>query len=75
MHGCFWHAHLDCPRARVPVSNGRFWEMKFAANRARDAAAIRALRGRGFRVAVVWECELTRLPLVRRRLRRLLPDT
>jgi DNA mismatch endonuclease, patch repair protein len=61
VHGCFWHAHRGCPRATVPKRNKAFWEAKFAANRARDARAARALRRLGYSVIVVWECE-TRHP-------------
>jgi DNA mismatch endonuclease (patch repair protein) len=56
VNGCFWHAHRGCRRATVPKNNRAFWVEKFAANRRRDAAAIRALRRLGFRVLVVWEC-------------------
>lgn len=59
VHGCFWHRHRGCRRATVPRSNRAFWEAKFAANRMRDARAIRALRAAEFRVIVVWECETT----------------
>ncbi|HWE98173.1 MAG TPA: DNA mismatch endonuclease Vsr [Caulobacteraceae bacterium] len=57
VNGCFWHQHRGCKRATIPKNNRDFWVAKFAANRRRDAAAIRALRRMGFRVAVVWECE------------------
>ncbi|TBW39186.1 DNA mismatch endonuclease Vsr [Siculibacillus lacustris] len=58
VNGCFWHAHRGCRRATVPKNNRDFWVAKFAANRRRDAAAIRALRRLGFRVLVIWECEV-----------------
>jgi DNA mismatch endonuclease (patch repair protein) len=58
VNGCFWHAHTGCRKATTPKNNRAFWQAKFAANRARDAAAIRALRARGFRVMVIWECGL-----------------
>lgn len=54
--GCFWHHHTGCPRATVPKRNREFWERKFRDNRNRDAAKVRALRARGFRVILVWEC-------------------
>ena len=41
----------------MPKRNRQFWRDKFKANRQRDAAKIRALRGKGFRVIIVWECE------------------
>ena len=58
VNGCFWHHHTGCRRATVPKNNRAFWTAKFAANRRRDAAAIRALRALGLRVLVVWECEV-----------------
>lgn len=62
VHGCFWHAHAGCKRATVPKRNRAFWVAKFDANVRRDAAAVAELRRRGFRVAVVWECEVERNP-------------
>jgi DNA mismatch endonuclease (patch repair protein) len=57
VHGCFWHAHLNCGRATVPKRNRKFWLDKFAANRARDRRVKATLRRLGFRVGVIWECE------------------
>lgn len=62
VHGCYWHAHEGCRRATVPKRNRAFWQAKFAANRDRDARVIRELRGLGFRVCVVWECEVYENP-------------
>lgn len=58
VNGCFWHRHTGCRRASVPKNNRAFWEAKFAANRSRDAGAIRALRRLGFHVLVIWECRV-----------------
>lgn len=58
VNGCFWHHHTGCRRAGVPKNNRAFWTTKFIANRRRDAAKIRALRALGFRVLVIWECEI-----------------
>jgi len=66
VHGCFWHHHAGCVRATVPKRNRSFWLEKFAANRRRDARAVRMLRARGFRVVVVWECRTGALPVIRR---------
>lgn len=57
VNGCFWHHHTACTKATVPKSNVRFWVEKFHANRRRDARAVRKLRGMGYKVAIVWECE------------------
>jgi DNA mismatch endonuclease (patch repair protein) len=59
VHGCFWHQHVGCKVARVPQSNLGFWRKKFEANRCRDRRNVRQLRRLGWRVAVVWECQLS----------------
>jgi DNA mismatch endonuclease (patch repair protein) len=72
VHGCFWHAHEGCRRATVPTRNRRFWKAKFAANRVRDARVAGELRRQGFRVVVIWACELDETPtIVVRRLMKL----
>lgn len=58
VHGCFWHGH-DCKRgARAPKANAEYWRAKIARNRDRDAAAEAALQAEGWRVLILWECEL-----------------
>lgn len=57
VHGCFWHAH-DCRLGRRPTSNAGFWEQKALANKERDARKEAELRALGWRVFVVWQCEL-----------------
>ncbi|MGF1543831.1 MAG: very short patch repair endonuclease [Parvularculaceae bacterium] len=58
VHGCFWHGH-DCPRgARTPKTNTDYWLAKIARNRARDDRRLNELAGLGWRVRVVWECEI-----------------
>lgn len=58
VHGCFWHGHTCARGARVPKANRDYWTGKIARNRARDVAAQAALTAKGWRVEVVWECEL-----------------
>jgi DNA mismatch endonuclease (patch repair protein) len=60
VNGCFWHRHPGCRYATTPGSNTEFWNAKFATNVARDASKQHALITAGWRVAVVWECELKR---------------
>lgn len=55
--GCFWHHHTNCKRATVPTRNREFWRAKFADNRRRDARKVHALRLRGVRVLLIWECQ------------------
>lgn len=58
MHGCFWHRHEECKLARLPKSKLGFWITKLEANRQRDLIHQRQLSDLGWRVLVIWECEL-----------------
>lgn len=69
VHGCFWHRHSGCRRATSPASNRAYWDAKFARTLARDARNQKALEDMGWRVLIVWECELKRLPALRDRLK------
>lgn len=57
VHGCFWHGHSGCVYATTPTTRAQFWEDKFAANKARDVAAVSKLTALGWQVFTVWECE------------------
>lgn len=54
---CFWHKH-DCPRFVWPSSNEDYWIPKITRNVERDLKNHQILREQGWRVVVVWECEL-----------------
>lgn len=58
VHGCFWHRHKGCPDASTPSTGGSFWGRKFSENTARDKRNMLALKRLGWKVLVVWECEL-----------------
>jgi DNA mismatch endonuclease (patch repair protein) len=77
VNGCFWHGHKNCKKtksttgSRVPRTRAEFWSQKFVANRLRDAKQCRELRRMGYRVLIVWECELFNVEDVTARLREL----
>jgi len=60
VHGCFWHRHRDpnCKLARLPKSRLDFWQAKLEGNAKRDAEKQTALEALGWRVLIVWECEI-----------------
>ncbi|WP_424578439.1 very short patch repair endonuclease [Bradyrhizobium sp. USDA 326] len=58
VHGCFWHHHTGCRLATIPKTRGEFWQAKFKANRDRDRRAVSALRAMGWKVLIIWQCEL-----------------
>ena len=72
VHGCFWHRHAGCKRASMPTTRKEFWEAKFARNIARDEDALRSLKGKGWQVLVLWECELKDLAALEETLSRYL---
>ncbi len=57
VHGCFWHQH-SCKLGKLPKSNKAYWVPKLEGNKKRDAANRRALRRLGWKVLVVWECQV-----------------
>jgi DNA mismatch endonuclease (patch repair protein) len=58
VHGCFWHRHKGCRFATTPASNSAFWQEKFEANMRRDMLVKMELRKLGWRVKVIWGCQL-----------------
>ena len=58
VNGCFWHGHEGCKYYTVPKTNTDFWVAKVQRNQARDKADVAALESMGWRVIVVWECQL-----------------
>lgn len=70
VHGCFWHRHPGCKKTSFPQTNTRFWEAKLAGNMDRDARNMEELARLGWKVIVVWECELKDVDALSARLRR-----
>lgn len=58
VYGCYWHRCSICTRNRLPKTNALYWSTKFAQNAERDARQQAALAAAGWRVLVLWECEL-----------------
>lgn len=61
VHGCFWHGHKRCSRARRPLSNISFWREKLGKNMERDRKNIQALKDDSWSVLVIWECETKKI--------------
>lgn len=58
VHGCFWHRHEGCKHAYTPKTRTDFWKAKFKLNVDRDRKSTNQLKKIGWRVIVVWECQL-----------------
>lgn len=57
IHGCFWHR---CPYCKLPLpkSNPEYWKLKFERNIGRDKRNLRILKSNGWKVVIIWECEI-----------------
>lgn len=60
VHGCFWHSHPDeqCPIRRTPKSNTGYWTEKLARNIQRDKKSQEMLESLGWKVLILWECQI-----------------
>lgn len=59
VNGCFWHQH-DCSRFVWPTSNVEYWRAKIVGNVRRDTINHQELERSGWKVLVVWECQLNK---------------
>lgn len=60
VNGCFWHGHKGCQKFVMPKTNVEFWQSKIENNRERDLRDYTFLESLGWKVIVVWECELNK---------------
>ena len=58
VNGCFWHKHEGCKYFVWPQNNAEFWREKILKNVERDQRDYRLLKDMGWKVLVVWECQL-----------------
>jgi DNA mismatch endonuclease (patch repair protein) len=72
VHGCFWHRHKGCRKCTTPSSNQEYWKSKFERNVANDKCHKVQLRGKGWKVFVIWECETNNLDNLQRKCTRIL---
>ena len=60
IQGCFWHRHPGCKDTTTPKTRTEFWLAKFDKNVANDQKHIHELQDMGFKVIVLWECEINK---------------
>jgi DNA mismatch endonuclease, patch repair protein len=71
IHGCFWHGHKGCKYAKLPATRSDFWKTKIDGNIIRDKQQITALKKLGWKVIIVWQCQISSLAKLEHRLRKL----
>ena len=59
VRGCFWHGHQNCKNGHVPKTNTEFWKNKLQKNIDRDSKNLKQLCALGFKVFIIWECEIS----------------
>lgn len=60
IHGCFWHRHKNCKKAQLPETRTQFWEKKINGNVERDKKNVKKLKEIGWKVIVLWQCQLSK---------------
>ncbi len=68
VNGCFWHGHPGCRYGRLPKSRVEYWQAKIEQNQIRDRRNTALLEANGWRVLIVWQCELKNIETLANRL-------
>jgi DNA mismatch endonuclease, patch repair protein len=58
VHGCFWHGHKNCKYYVTPKTRTQWWNKKIEENIIRDIKLERRIKIDGWKVIVIWECDL-----------------
>lgn len=58
INGCFWHGHEGCRYFVIPKTRTEWWIEKITGTQKRDLEAENQLNELGWKVIVIWECEL-----------------
>ncbi|MBO9633500.1 MAG: DNA mismatch endonuclease Vsr [Chitinophagaceae bacterium] len=58
IHGCFWHGHESCRYFVVPKTRTEWWMNKIENNRRNDEKSATICLDAGWKVLIIWECEL-----------------
>ena len=71
VHGCFWHQHSDpnCRDGRLPKSNRSYWVPKLEKNTKRDGKNEALLQSLGWKLMVIWECEVEQEEILEKRIK------
>ena len=58
VNGCFWHGHENCKYFKIPATRTEWWKEKIEGNIKNDITKHALLREAGYKVMVIWECEV-----------------
>lgn len=65
VNGCFWHGHHGCKHYTIPKTNNAFWVNKIKTNIFNDNSDYNRLTTMGWRVLVIWTCELKKSQIIK----------
>lgn len=68
INGCFWHQHKNCKRATTPKSNIDYWVPKLENNIRRQVGNRYQLKRLGWKLYIIWECEVKKIDKLTKRL-------
>ena len=71
--GDFWHGH-NCKKGKLPSSNIDFWRGKISNNKLRDDKNSDLLIKLGWKVIIIWQCEISKIDNRIKILNKLLED-
>lgn len=72
VHGCFWHHHENCRAAVLPRTNHEFWKDKMQTNVKRDKKNQRDLKKLGWKVIIIWQCQIKNRELFERKMKQVM---
>ena len=73
VNGCFWHQHKECKYSRLPKTNIDFWKRKLEGNIQRDKLNQSKLKDMGWKVIIIWECQIKEIENIRYFIKESLP--
>lgn len=73
INGCFWHGH-NCKKGKLPSSNIDIWKEKISNNKSRDDKNSDLLVKLGWKVIIIWQCEVSKIDNRIKILNKLLED-
>jgi DNA mismatch endonuclease (patch repair protein) len=73
IHGCFWHGH-KCKAGKLPETKKDFWTNKISNTKLRDKRNFDSLVKIGWKVIVIWQCELNNKSLFKMRCSELIKE-
>jgi len=60
INGCFWHGHDNCKYFVIPKTRTEWWLNKINGNKQKDNENFLILSNSGWKIMIIFECQLKR---------------